>query len=938
MVTAKVQYSLATAKGYFAHHLSAGDYYEEGQKTSGEWFGLGAQSLELTGRIAADDFVALCENQNPITGQTLTQRNNSQRKDGDREVANRRVFYDFTFSPPKSVSIAALVAEDARILESHHRALKTALKEFEQFAATRVRQKGANDQRLTRNVVAALFTHDTSRALDPHLHTHCIVFNATHDPEENKWKALQNYEMLRARKYVENVYYHELAKDLRSFGYRIRNQPRGDFEIEGVSEVQIQRFSKRHEQIDHALEKLLANKPELARGNLKGLREALATTERARKTTDISRGQLRVLWNEQMQDSERQSLRNLAKPETIEPTAPESDVAQEAITWAEDHLFDRRSTVLEHELWQQALEHARGQPLTLEALKKLTKDQRYLRDEKDTRQLTTKPVLAREWEIVATAMNGISQHDPFDYDASASNTMLDGEQQQALSRLLQSRDFISLFRGGAGTGKSFVLRELVKCLENGGHPICVLAPQRQQVADLDQAGFPKPTTVADFLTRKTAMNRGVVIVDEAGQIGARQMVSLIRQIASFNGRLILSGDTRQHGPVETSDALVAIEKYTGIKPAELGHIRRQDPKLGKTEEEQAAIAHYRQAVEAAAEGKLQESFDHLDRMGAVVCCRYDEQQQKLADQYLDCAGKGQSIVVVSQTWSEVHRVNEQVRSSLKEKVLLGGNDTVIQALEKIDLTTAQKRDPRFYTPESIVVFNQKVKSTEPGSRGRFVASVEDKVLIDVGKRIISVPHRNLDKITVCRQMDVPIASGERLQLKANRKQQNGATVTNGELVTVRAIRKEGGIELADGRVLDADYREFVPGYAVTSYGSQGKTVDYVLFSDSSVKAATNDQQWYVTISRGRKGIRIFTPDKPLLRESVIRSGKRTLALDIVKPSQNAKPVLQRRNHWLRRFGRRASQLLEIARRFNFFNRNPQQKLTHEHQTARMLVR
>ena len=106
--------------------------------------------------------------------------------------------------------------------------------------------------RLTRNLIAALFTHDTSRLLDPHLHTHCIVFNATHDPEERRWKALQNQEMLKARKYGEAVYYHELAKDLRRFGYRIRNRARGDFELEGVSDEVCERFSKRHQQIDDA--------------------------------------------------------------------------------------------------------------------------------------------------------------------------------------------------------------------------------------------------------------------------------------------------------------------------------------------------------------------------------------------------------------------------------------------------------------------------------------------------------------------------------------------------------------------------------------------------------------------------------------------------------------------------------------------------------------
>ena len=142
----------------------------------------------------------------------------------------RRVFYDFTFSPPKSVSILAFVADEPRIFEAHERAVRVALREFESFAATRVRRHGANTDRTTGNVVAALFTHETSRALDPHLHTHCVVFNATHDDTEKRWKALQNYEMLRARKYVENVYYQALARELRGWGYRIRNRPRGDFE------------------------------------------------------------------------------------------------------------------------------------------------------------------------------------------------------------------------------------------------------------------------------------------------------------------------------------------------------------------------------------------------------------------------------------------------------------------------------------------------------------------------------------------------------------------------------------------------------------------------------------------------------------------------------------------------------------------------------------
>src|SRR6202035_4765473 len=96
---------------------------------------------------------------------------------------------------------------------------------------------------------------------------------------------------------------------------------------------------------------------------------------------------------------------------------------------------------------------------------------------------------------------------------------------------------------------------------------------------------------------------------------------------------------------------------------------------------------------------------------------------------------------------------------------------------------------------------------------------------------------------------------------------------------VKCVHSDGGVELTDGRVLHKGFREFLPGCAITSYGSQGKTVDYVLFPESKIKAATNAQQWYVTISRGRRDIRIFTPDKEQLREDVAKSGQRPLAME-----------------------------------------------------------
>ena len=426
---------------------------------------------------------------------------------------------------------------------------------------------------------------------------------------------------------------------------------------------------------------------------------------------------------------------------------------------------------------------------------------------------------------------------------------------------------------------------------------------------MEGAGFPSPATVTNFLMKRELAEGAAVIVDEAGQIGGRQMLDLIRLVRERKARLILSGDTRQHGAVEASDALLAIERYSGVRPVELHNIRRQDPSRGQTVDERELIKQYRQAVKLAASGKFDDSFVQLDKMGAVVSCGPADQADKLADEYLRLAEKYLSAVVVSQTWAEVHRVNEQVRDKLKSKGLLGANDVPVQILEKIDLTNAQKRDERFYPADAVIVFNQKVRGAQSGARGKLDGILKTGLLVEVDGRYVTVSDKMFDKITVCRPREIKVAEKDRLHLKANRKLASGGRVTNGELVTVKSVGTDGKIKLADGRVLDASYREFLPGYAVTSYGSQGKTVDYVLFSDSMVKAATSAEQWYVSISRGRRGIRIFTPDKEQLRENIRRSSHRQLATEFGGGvRQRPRDLWDRLHPYMMRFGKRAADM------------------------------
>jgi conjugative relaxase-like TrwC/TraI family protein len=822
-------------------------------------------------------------------------------------VANRRVFYDFTFSPPKSVSLAALVRGDQRIVGAHNDAVKIALKELEQFAAARVRARKSNSDHRTGNIVAALFQHDTSRALDPHLHTHCIIFNATHDEREGCWKALQNYEMLGAQKYAENVYYHHLAQALHTYGYTIVNAAREDFEIVEISRELCERFSKRHREIDEKTRAFLELYPDKQAGNEAAIREHIAHKDRARKTADVGSERLRELWFGQLSVEETDSLRQAGhKDGQFEHHLG----AAEAVTWAENHLFERRSVVLEHELWRHALEAARGASVSLAEIKKETASRVYLRDE--TGKVAHRDVLAREWEIVQTARDGIGRHAPLATVPPTSGVAED--QSRALDAILKSRDFITLFRGGAGTGKSFVLRAIQEAVDRHNQQSAVLAPQRQQVIDLARDGLIGTQTVRECLQRGDLAERAIVIVDEAGQLDGRQLLDLIRLVRERGGRLILCGDTRQHGPVEASDALRAIERYAGLRAAELNQIRRQEPKRGRTAAERKRIRDYREAVKAAATGQLTRSFEKLEELGAVAECGLGERNTRLCDAYLDIAANDESAVVVSQTRAEVHEINDAIRERLRERGLLASNEKEIRALEQLDLTWAQKLDARHYPADCVLVFNRDLNGCRRGERGKLIGITRKRLVLEVNGRVRHVPLTHIDHINVCQERALPLSPHDRLQLKANSTTADGRKLANGEIVTVAQIKSNGAIRLADGRVLPSRYRQFVRGYAVTSYGSQGKTVDHVLFSDSAMRAATNAQQWYVTISRGRRSIQIFTPDKEQLRYAITRSGERELALDLLRARARRHDLRHHVLHSLRRGREFARQVAYMAMR------------------------
>jgi hypothetical protein len=415
-----------------------------------------------------------------------------------------------------------------------------------------------------------------------------------------------------------------------------------------------------------------------------------------------------------------------------------------------------------------------------------------------------------------------------------------------------------------------------------GRPVVVLAPQRQQVEDLRRDGLPAET-VSRTLAVGTLMRGAVVIVDEAGQLGGRELRDVIRLAKANAGRLVLSGDTRQHGAVTASDAVIAIEKHSGLKPIEIQKIRRQDPKQGKTRRDRAEIRAYRAAVKKAANGRTLDSLERLDALGWIRELAPEDLRGAVAAEYLAARTRNENVLVVAQTREEVRAINESIRQGLVAAGSLDAGQSVT-ALEALDWTEAQKRDARYYQPGQRVQFLRRYGRFRAGDTCEVAGANEHGLVLVKDGRRSALSFRYSDRVVVTRPVELELSPGDRLQLKFNGRSVEGSRLNNGELVTVVRIEPDARLVVEDGKggrkTLSPGQRLFTRGYAVTSYASQGKTVDTVLLADAANRAATNQKQWYVSISRGRRRALIFTPDRVGLRANLQNPGDRELALSL----------------------------------------------------------
>ncbi|MEO8663190.1 MAG: MobF family relaxase [Bryobacteraceae bacterium] len=863
--------AMSDGKGYSARHLEHNDYYAEGERVVGEWLGCGSELLGLNGAVMTEDFEAVRQGLDPNTKEFLRVRQSADRVAADgTKLAQARSLYDFTISAPKSVSVVAILGEDRRLIDAHQTAVKVALRELETLAAARIRQGGANADRVTGNLVMAAYHHNTSRELDPQLHTHAVAANLTFDGSEGRWKALQASDIYQRRAYLTEVYRNVLAREVRALGYEIDNRRDSKgrdsgFEIRGVSEDLLEKFSQRSQQRDLAIEEFITKNGRQPSDNEVAV---LVRKSRADKLAAISTGELRERQRARLSVDDERTLAGVRPDRMLAGHVVES--SERSLEHAKQHIFERVSVARDHEVLTEALRHGRGRVHIKDLKGELALQESSGRILRNDREIATEESLERERRMIAAIDRGLGSFEPLGQDqVLLASCQLRPEQRCAIESILKSRDRAVSLNGAAGTGKTVALQELRRALSEAGREVLAVAPTMGAVEELQKVGFENAVTLERLLQdlkMREGLNGSVVILDDAGMVSARQMADFLRLAEEGSLRIIFSGDTKQLQSVEAGDALRILEEESKLKTVALTQVQRQTKK------------EYRDAIQELRR-RPERGFAKLMAIGAVREVTFANRAQAVAEAYAE-RGDRASLVVCA-THDEIDRVTVAIRDQRKEAGELGESVT-FRRHSSLGWTGAQKADYRNFRPGQILEFHRAIKGISRYESTRVVRADAGGVVV----RTAAGPERRLtgkqsNSFDVMEENPIDVAAGDRLLLTANRREEH-LRITNGELVTVKGVDSAGRIQLEDGRALPADFHSFNHGYAVAAHRSQGKSVDSVVISADGMRK----ELFYVAASRGRESITVVTSDKERLTQTVAQSAARKSASELVRGSRH----------------------------------------------------
>ena len=263
---------------------------------------------------------------------------------------------------------------------------------------------------------------------------------------------------------------------------------------------------------------------------------------------------------------------------------------------------------------------------------------------------------------------------------------LSGEQQAALRHVTAARD-LGLVIGYAGSGKSAMLGVAREAWEAQGYTVRGAALSGIAAENLEQGSGIASRTVAS-LEHQWARGRDqlgsgdVLVIDEAGMIGSRQMERLASAAAEAGAKLVLVGDAQQLQAIEAGAAFRLLTERHGV--SEISAVRRQ------TEEWQ------RDATRELATGRTGEALARYDQAGMVHAADTREHAAgALIERWKDArdSSPAQSHTILAHTRDDVRMLNEMARDAVKQGGQLDG---------EIALETA--RGARLMAPGERIIF------------------------------------------------------------------------------------------------------------------------------------------------------------------------------------------------------------------------------------------
>ncbi|OEK01145.1 hypothetical protein BFP97_06315 [Roseivirga sp. 4D4] len=860
---------------YFDQGLSKegqneGHYYID-QEVIAHWKGETAKHLEIYGQeVTKENFTKLVNKLHPKTDADLCVR----------RVENSRAGFDNVFSAPKSASILSALTQDPVLLESHQKGYTAAAEAIEKTIQSQANTQYGRFFDTTGNHIYAAFDHFLSRPTemevdgkvmlisDPQLHSHLYMPNITWHEENQRYQALEIRNIYQRATYFEAVYHSVFSHALSQAGYSIVRTP-DRWEIRGAdSRDLIDRFSNRTTHIEK-----IAKEQGIIDAKAKA--ELGAKTRKSKSSAKLSDQELYKHWKDRLTPAEFEALQQLkgGKFATDKPISP-----KDAIDLSLQHHLQRNSTVPKHKVLATALSYGYGTLLPNDVEQALAKKDDILSTEIETIPIiTTREMVMLEDKVFDLTTKGKGQFKPLNEDYKPKHDFLNEQQLSAIDLILKdSRDFVTVLEGRAGVGKSTLMTEVRSGIHEGGSSLFAVSTTARTSHDvLRKKGF-ESDTISALLTNpklQEKLTNSTLFIEEGGQVDLRKGLQLLQLANKHGGRVIVGGDTRQHGAIDAGNFLKSL-KNAGVKTATVTENVRQ-----KTED-------YRKAVDKLGRGHTLEGYQALDKMGAIQeIPDHEKRFDEIAKEYVKSIKAKRSALIVSPTHFEIGLLTGRVREELKKEGRITGKERTFNTLKNLSLTDAKKKDLVSYQDNQVLRFTKNSKGGfKAGSHYEVLPFKENK---DIKIRNLKtgdvhpLPNDLYDRYEVYRKTESDLAKGDLIKITCNSKSNEGSKINNGNRYTITGFTKSGDIKLGANRTIPKDIQHITTAYVETSYSSQGRDVQDTIVSMSELSfQAAGQEQFYVSVSRGTHTIKIMTDSKEELKKSIVRSSEEPTAREV----------------------------------------------------------